>query len=49
MVVRKVLLWRNGIKGVWGAPEPRFDSQPSKWVKDPALLQLWLRWRLAQI
>ena len=34
-------MWRNRIGGDSGALGHRFDSWPSKWVKDLALLQLW--------
>ena len=37
-------LWYNGIGGVLGTLGYRFNPRPpALWVKDPALLQLWLK------
>ena len=38
----------QGIGSVSGVLRCKFDPQPAKWVKDPALLKLWHRLQLQQ-
>ena len=43
---KEIPLWHNRIISVSGALERRLDPRPAQWVKDPALLQLWLTLQL---
>ena len=46
MYIEEFPLWHHGIGGIMAVLGRRFDPWPSRWVKDPAWLQLRLRLNL---